>query len=862
MWILVYLCLLLSSVAVSDGVRLGERRRWPSSAFLQPFLSRSSLSGRWSSFPSRLERTSSILRLLEVPEKEEETEADLSPPSSASDLSPPLNFSIQQMIADNPQFVSPTPSRPTPPPPSPLKPLIKAVYGLAEGITKLANAVKNLAGFLEVLDGSATGRTEHMKPIAIEMGVKLRELTDKLILGESLLTGVEIPEGGPMVPLPVTDIRNSSRNITIITTAALPWMTGTAVNPLLRAAFLTRGRKKGQVSLLVPWLEKHQQQSKVYPKGVTFDSQEEQREFILNWLRESGDMREEAESLDLMFYNGSYHSEYRSIFPIGDIIKLVPDDHADVCVLEEPEHLNWYRAVDPDVPPFQKKFRHVVGVIHTNYVEYARTQRELGYLASPILFYVNNFLVRCYCDRIIKLSDTLQDFAKEKETTCNVHGVRNDFLKVGDRAQRVGFSKGAYFLGKAIWAKGQRQLIEFLSKYRDRKGESVEIDVFGNGDDFEEISDLAKEMNVRASMRPGTDHAECGEYKLFVNPSTSEVLCTTTAEALAMGKFVLIPKHPSNTFFEKFSNCLTYETEEEFFEKLEFALKNDPAILKPEERYAFSWEAACERFAQAALVPKHLAWYFRGVIDSGLNTYIHKRFMSGEVGDWMRFIGGAEPAVAVQTGTKTQKAIKALWLAKVAVPKVVAEVQTSFEVFRDDLERSASRSSVTWTLPKDWAGLQGLKRGGDNGTEEWWGAPPSKFDFDFDFDFFKRLQALVEESEKEALDEGESLRWLLGWKGDEATGKSGVSSSRVTADGLNGKERSEAVEQHQGRGVEEEGQGAAQDDPPKEVLDRLLESLYKEGGGETGRSKVKRKDLSEKRARQETAGTGGGRPPS
>lgn len=36
-----------------------------------------------------------------------------------------------------------------------------------------------------------------------------------------------------------------------------------------------------------------------------------------------------------------FHDEFHSIFPMGDISALIPDEEADVCVLEEPEHLNW-----------------------------------------------------------------------------------------------------------------------------------------------------------------------------------------------------------------------------------------------------------------------------------------------------------------------------------------------------------------------------------------------------------------------------------------------------------------------------------------------------------------------------------------
>jgi len=40
-------------------------------------------------------------------------------------------------------------------------------------------------------------------------------------------------------------------------------------------------------------------------------------------------------------------------------------------ILEEPEHLNWYRAPGDD---WTEKFKHVVGVVHTNYFVYAQEQ--------------------------------------------------------------------------------------------------------------------------------------------------------------------------------------------------------------------------------------------------------------------------------------------------------------------------------------------------------------------------------------------------------------------------------------------------------------------------------------------------------
>jgi len=164
------------------------------------------------------------------------------------------------------------------------------------------------------------------------------------------------------------------------------------------------------------------------------------------------------------------------------------------------------------------------------------------------------------------------------------------------------FIAGAYFLGKALWAKGFQELLDRFEEHKTRCEaagitELPPVDVYGKGEQLEDIRIEAARRGLNMTFLGAKDHLspDIAEYRLFVNPSTSDVVATTSAEALAMGKWLLVPLHPCNDFLSTFRNCIMYSNAEEFSAGLERALSCDPVPLSEEEARRLSWDAATDR---------------------------------------------------------------------------------------------------------------------------------------------------------------------------------------------------------------------------------------------------------------------------
>lgn len=94
------------------------------------------------------------------------------------------------------------------------------------------------------------------------------------------------------------------QHIAIFTTASIPWLTGTAVNPLFRAAYLAKdGNRK--VTLVVPWLSLKDQEH-LFPNNITFNTPSEQEQYVLRWVEDRTGF---TSNLSVRFYPGKVNQD-------------------------------------------------------------------------------------------------------------------------------------------------------------------------------------------------------------------------------------------------------------------------------------------------------------------------------------------------------------------------------------------------------------------------------------------------------------------------------------------------------------------------------------------------------------------------
>ena len=138
----------------------------------------------------------------------------------------------------------------------------------------------------EAAPGVTSIENEHSKEASTEIATAATPTASQLPTKEE--------EESPIAH--ASDLSRLDRTIWVVTTAALPWRTGTSVNPLARALYLTRGRPKHAVTLLVPFLPSKEEQAQVF-KDKSFDSEEEQEEWIRKYCMERVNCKGENNSI-------------------------------------------------------------------------------------------------------------------------------------------------------------------------------------------------------------------------------------------------------------------------------------------------------------------------------------------------------------------------------------------------------------------------------------------------------------------------------------------------------------------------------------------------------------------------------------
>ncbi len=363
----------------------------------------------------------------------------------------------------------------------------------------------------------------------------------------------------------------------VLTSAALPWMTGPSFISLWHACGLAALGYK--VVYMLPWLDGASQERLWGARRFAdFDEQVE-------WLRaEAGDLGC-PDLPECRPYRGTYMARLKSIVPMQDVYRAAPS--ARSLIASEPEHLCWY--------PFTRGRKHIradrtLGLSMTDYETYIRSSdipapRRVAQLVS----YLHGRAVRLRIDLPLSLSPALA-FPGVNMPVERITGVSRGYAHVPPVAPDI---RGVYFLGSFLWEKGLSDLVQIAKRAEQP------MDVIGGGPDEAAFRNLVQQENAPLTVKAPNARfwKDIGRYRVMLNPSKSEVLCTATADALVAGRHVVLPNCPGNVPFSAYPNAHFYKDLDGAITALRQFVASDP--VPPEAaRRDFDWMQACRKLAE------------------------------------------------------------------------------------------------------------------------------------------------------------------------------------------------------------------------------------------------------------------------
>lgn len=69
------------------------------------------------------------------------------------------------------------------------------------------------------------------------------------------------------------------------------------------------------------------------------------------------------------------------------------------------------------------------------------------------------------------------------------------------------FTKSTYYIGKMVWNKGYKELLKLLHAHQ-KELTGLEVDLYGSGQDSDQVQEAAKNLEIPVRVHPGRDHAD------------------------------------------------------------------------------------------------------------------------------------------------------------------------------------------------------------------------------------------------------------------------------------------------------------------------------------------------------------------